>query len=150
MKKPDGLRQVRFVDTPGLESVLAHNTELLNENLYMRSVNLVDGQAKPAQDALLAGLAGYGLLQALLFVGRSHPYNIYHVAVPFVLVVVVGAARLASRGPVRRSVLPVAALAVVALWLLSNPQFAVYPALLRVGLTDPPRRRNASRKNDSM
>ena len=92
-----------------------------------------------AQDALLAGLAGYGLLQALLFVGRSHPYNIYHVAVPFVLVVVVGAARLASRGPVRRSVLPVAALAVVALWLLSNPQFAVYPALLRVGLTDPPR-----------
>ncbi len=93
-----------------------------------------------AADAALAGLAAYGLLHALLFVGRSHPYNIYHVAVPFVLVLVAGAARLVAHAPrVRRSVLPAAALALVALWLFTNPSFTVYPALLRVGLTQPPR-----------
>lgn len=45
-------------------------------------------------DVLVGCLASYGLLVLILFVGRSHPFNIFHPSVPFSLLVTIMVARL--------------------------------------------------------
>jgi hypothetical protein len=97
------------------------------------------------RDLLLASLCAYGLALLLVFVGRSHPYNLPHVSVPFAVVCVMLLTRArerlgrwlphASFGPVLAGGL--------LLLLLTNANLRHYPSALgshfrqplRAGLT---------------
>jgi hypothetical protein len=99
--------------------------------LAWTAVQLLRGTLAP-RDLLLAGISLYGLGLLLVFVGRSHPYNLYHAAVPVVVVVTLLLARLASTLPLlaRHSIVPAAALVVLALWLVTSPALGDYPTVL--------------------
>jgi len=91
-------------------------------------------------DALLATLAAYGLALLLLFVNRSHPFNLCHAAIPFAVVLTALMARchkvLAS--PLRCSFLPYAMAGGLVLLLLAKPQFQRYPSFLAAIFTKAP------------
>lgn len=86
-----------------------------------------------AADVLLACVACYELGSLVLFVGRSHPYNLYHCAVPFVLTLMLATQRSARAWSehTRGSIVPLACLCLTAAWLVTNPMFLAYPSLAR-------------------
>ena len=81
---------------------------------------------------LLASVAAYGLALLLLFVNRSHPFNLCHAAVPFAVVLTA----LMSQGckvlepALPRSSLPYALAGGLVLLLLAKPEFQRYPSFL--------------------
>jgi len=93
-------------------------------------------------DLFLGSLAAYGLGLLLLFVGRSHPLNLFHPMIPFAMVVVLllyDFRNTAARDAQWTSfpwVLAIASLAM--LW--TKPEFAVYPSLLECVLIGSPDR----------
>lgn len=90
-----------------------------------------------ASDLFLGSLSLYGISALILFVGRSHPYNIYHTSVPFIVVLVASLARthdllLVRFGrlhPVIRYALPLACAAGASIALFSQSAFRNYPNL---------------------
>ena len=68
----------------------------------------------------------------LAFVNRSHPYNLSHGAVPFAIFV----AALVSRGyqmvNLPHSLMPVAVVCDLGLFLVTEPEFGRYPSCLAV------------------
>ena len=81
---------------------------------------------------LLATLAAYGLALLLLFVNRSHPYNLCHATVPFAVMLTAlifrGYKVLECRLPT--SSLPYALLGGLVLLLLIKPEFRRYPSCI--------------------
>jgi hypothetical protein len=92
-------------------------------------------------EVLLAAVAVYGLASLLVFVGRSHPFNVMHEMVPFAVVltalIVQGWQRLV--GPSQRSFFPAAVATGLLLLLLTKPEFRRYPGLLGWAFDDTPR-----------
>jgi hypothetical protein len=100
-----------------------------------------------ASDLFLGCLSFYGLLTLILFIGRSHPYNIYHVSVPFAVVLVASLERMHERLLIRfgwlpsamRRAFPLACAAGACVGLFSQSAFQSYPNLfwiLRHGFPD--------------
>jgi len=104
-------------------------------------------------DVLLGCLASYGLLVLILFVGRSHPFNIFHASVPFSVVVTILVVRLhrriasfgATRGDRERAswrffdtLTPWCALIGSVIWLLANQSFQSYPGVLKTLISGSP------------
>jgi hypothetical protein len=89
---------------------------------------------------LVATLAAYGMALLLLFVNRSHPYNLCHAMVPFALVLTAlllqGYKRLERRLP--HSSLPYALFGGLVLLLLTKAEFQRYPSLLGSIFTSAP------------
>ena len=89
---------------------------------------------------LLATLAAYGLALLLMFVNRSHPYNLCHAAIPFAVFVTAliaqGNAALERRLP--RSVLPYALLGGLVVLLLTKAEFQRYPSFFASVFAHPP------------
>jgi hypothetical protein len=103
---------------------------------------------------LFAGcIASYGMASMLLFMGRSYPHNLFHVSIPFSVLVVAGLARL-YKVLAQRAVLiadretrkfwqslvgslPWLALVSVLFWLWINPVAQFYPGLLKRAITGP-------------
>jgi hypothetical protein len=83
-------------------------------------------------EILLAAVAAYGLAVLLLFVGRSHPFNLCHTAPPFAVVLTTLLFRgfSALPGSLQQSALPCALTGGLTLLLLTKPQFQSYPSLL--------------------
>ncbi|MFZ4395461.1 MAG: hypothetical protein ACOYOU_07525 [Kiritimatiellia bacterium] len=112
------------------------------------------------ENVFLATLGTYGLAAQLLFIGRSHPFNFYHVAVPFGIMAAAILARWSHSWtpPKRRSDPPAgtaptrvpggllqhgswsawAAQTAALLLLLTNRAFHKYPGLGRPGLPRTP------------
>ena len=69
----------------------------------------------------------------ILFVGRSHPYNLYHCMVPFVLtsILILHQAAHGLSKYARLSVVPVVALAIAVGWMVTNPRCQAYRGLAR-------------------
>ena len=90
-----------------------------------------------ASDLFLGCLSLYGIFTLILFVGRSHPYNIYHASVPFAVILVASLARLHDRllirfdrlHPAIRYALPLACAAGTCVALFSQSAFQNYPNL---------------------
>jgi hypothetical protein len=76
-------------------------------------------------------MCAYGLAVLLVFVGRSHPYNLYHAAIPFVIVIVAqfNRARRWVLPQLPRTSIPTVMALGVALAFWSKPQFRAYPSL---------------------
>jgi hypothetical protein len=91
-------------------------------------------------NALLATLAVYGLALLLLFVNRSHPFNLCHAAVPFAVVLTAlllqGYKVLERRLP--HSSLPCALAGGLVLLLLAKAEFRRYPGFLASIFTKAP------------
>ncbi len=87
------------------------------------------------RDALVACIAAYGLCLLLVFVARSHPYNLFHAMVPWAMVVVCLFSNLEDQLTpfLRRSIVPSMVAAASALVLLANRNYAVYPSVLNAG-----------------
>jgi hypothetical protein len=83
-------------------------------------------------EVLLATVAAYGSALLLLFVNRSHPYNLCHAAIPFAVVLTAllfqGYKLLERRLP--HSSLPYALVGGLVLLLLAKPEFQRYPSFL--------------------
>jgi hypothetical protein len=83
-------------------------------------------------EVLLAALAAYGLAVLLLFIGRSHPFNLCHATPPFAVLVTAlmfhGYTAIPSR--LRSPALPYALAVSLGLLLLTKPAFRQYPNLL--------------------
>jgi hypothetical protein len=89
---------------------------------------------------LLATLAAYGLALLLLFVNRSHPYNLCHAAIPFAVVLtalIFQGYKLLERR-LSHSLLSYALLGGLFLLLLTKSDFQRYPSLLGSIFTDAP------------
>ena len=93
-------------------------------------------------EILLAAVAAYGLAVLLLFVGRSHPFNLCHAAPPFAVVLTALLLRgyEALPGLLRQSALPCAMIGGLAVLLLTKPQFQSYPSLLGSAFQSRPER----------
>lgn len=89
---------------------------------------------------LVATLAAYGLALLLLFVNRSHPYNLCHAMVPFAVVLTAlmlqGYKVLERRLP--HSSLPYALVGGLVLLLLAKAEFQRYPSFLGSIFTNTP------------
>ena len=83
-------------------------------------------------EVLMATLASYGLAVLLLFVGRSHPFNLCHTTPPFAVLLTALILRCYHALPrlLQRSGFAYALLAGIVLLLLTKPQFRSYPSLL--------------------
>jgi hypothetical protein len=83
-------------------------------------------------EVLLAALAAYGLAVLLLFVNRSHPYNLCHASPPFA--VLLAALMLRSHGAVaslrRHPSIPYVLTGFLTLLLLTKGSFRCYPSIL--------------------
>ncbi len=111
----------------------------------------VRGESTTA-DALLGVLAGYGLLTLIRFVGHSHPHYLFHLSVPFSVVVTMLLARLdqyflglagARRlndgpraGRFFQTMFPWGVLGSVVVWFFANPAVRTHPGILRSLLSD--------------
>lgn len=117
-------------------------------------VRAVQGRAG-SWDFLFGSIGAYGALDLLLFLGRSHPFNVYHVMVPFSLMATAVACRAWGRlrprvrdkgtpiGPAgragRAATHPLTVLAAVVLALSIGSHFGYYPSWLhRIGHGAPP------------
>jgi hypothetical protein len=92
------------------------------------------------QEALLATLAAYGLALLLVFVNRSHPFNMCHAAIPFAVVLTALIARChkALASQLRCSALPYAMAGCLISLLLTKPEFQRYPSCLATAFTGVP------------
>ena len=81
---------------------------------------------------LLATLAAYGLALLLLFVNRSHPFNLCHAAIPFavILTALIFQGYKALEQAVPHSSLPYALVGGLILLLLAKAEFQRYPSFL--------------------
>ena len=87
--------------------------------------------ARP-EEILLTCIAAYGLMMLLLFVNRSHCWNIYHPLAPFVIVLACVACQGFGSffgGRLSRGI-PLALLLLLAVLLLSKPTVREYPGFL--------------------
>lgn len=90
-----------------------------------------------ASDLFLGSLSLYGIFTLILFVGRSHPYNIYHASVPFAVILVASLALLHDRllicfgrqHSAIRYALPLVCAAGACITLFSQAAFQNYPNL---------------------
>ena len=84
-----------------------------------------------AEDIFLACYSLYGLALLLIFVGRSHPFNLYHPAPPLAVVLTAWLARGSRRWEMawRPTSAGAAMLVILGAWLLSSADFASYPSL---------------------
>ena len=105
-------------------------------------------------DVLIGCLAAYGLMTLILFVGRSHVFNLFHVSLPFVLICFALIARvhhaLVPRAEARRAApprtarrrileaAPAIALAAAACALVANPNARDYPGALHAAIAGLP------------
>jgi hypothetical protein len=106
-------------------------------------------------DVVLACLGTYGLATLLLFVGRSHPYNLFHVSIPFSIIAVATLVRWSNSWrppkylpttecagkptvPPLNHLLPWGALAVTTMLMLTNRSFLRYPGMAQTLLLGPP------------
>ena len=82
---------------------------------------------------LLATLAAYGLASLLIFVSRSHPFNLCHAAIPFavVLTALIAQGHAVLERSLPGSLLPYALLSGLVLLLLTKTEFLSYPSFLR-------------------
>ncbi|MBV8782001.1 MAG: hypothetical protein JO353_11440 [Phycisphaerae bacterium] len=87
---------------------------------------------------LLAVIAAYGLGIMLLFVGRSHPMNLFHVMVPLAIVLAIGGSLTTTSPDLRCSPLAPAAAICFACILFHKSSFLEYPSLLGAGSSRPP------------
>ncbi len=101
------------------------------------------------ENVFLACLSTYGLATLMLFIGRSHPYNLFHVSVPFSIVAAVTFARWSQSrvqsltdasqratpptGQVLSlgTYLPLGALVAATLFLVTTTSFRKYPGFLQ-------------------
>jgi hypothetical protein len=80
---------------------------------------------------LLSTVAAYGLVSLLLFVNRSHPYNLSHAAVPFAVILTALLCQGYEMLPGKpRSTFAWALVGGLALLLLTKPEFERYPSCL--------------------
>jgi len=89
---------------------------------------------------LLATIAAYGLALLLVFVNRSHPFNLCHETAPFAVVLtalIIAGYQLIEHRLVRSS-LPYALVGGLVLLLLTKAEFQRYPSFLEAVLTPPP------------
>lgn len=95
------------------------------------AVRAAHGLTAP-EDVFGACVAVYGLELLLIFVGRSHPHNLYHPSVPLAILVAVWLWRgfRAARRYVRGSAFPVIFAGSLLLLLLGSSDFMAYPNLL--------------------
>jgi hypothetical protein len=103
-------------------------------------------------DLFLGSISAYGLGLLLLFVGRSHPSNLFHPMMPLAVVIVSLLSQF--RTTVARSAQPsslgwIIAIASLA-FLWSKPEFLAYPSLLKSALTAPAERDDVSRASVSI
>jgi hypothetical protein len=91
-------------------------------------------------EVLLAALAAYGLAVLLLFVGRSHPFNLCHTTPPFAVLITALLFRCyaALPGPLQNSALLLALTGGLSLLLLTKAQFQSYPSLLSSAFQEAP------------
>jgi hypothetical protein len=84
-------------------------------------------------DFFLATISAYGLGLLLLFVGRSHPFNLFHPMVPLALVVVLLLYnfRTSVFADVKWTSFPWVLLLSSLAMLLTKPEFAIYPSVLQ-------------------
>src|ERR1019366_5786588 len=89
---------------------------------------------------LLATVAAYGMALLLVFVNRSHPFNLCHETAPFavVLTALVLAGYQALQRRVPRSSLPYALIVGLVLLLVTKAGFQSYPSYLGSLFTDTP------------
>jgi hypothetical protein len=90
-------------------------------------------------DLFLGSISAYGLGLLLLFIGRSHPLNLFHPMIPLAIVIMLLLSQVSATsilGGRSSSVGWVLAVASVAL-LWSKPEFLHYPSLLKWTVTAP-------------
>jgi hypothetical protein len=85
-----------------------------------------------SRDQMLGAMGVYGLGLLLLFVGRSHAYNLFHPMVPFAIVIVLLADRSVGFISVSANW---AMLVTTAMVMLAKPEFVGYPSLLRTAFS---------------
>ena len=90
-------------------------------------------------EVLLATAAAYGLASLLLFVNRSHPYNLCHAAVPFAVVItaLISQSFKALTFLPARSALPGILAAGLGVLLVTKAEFRRYPSVARSFFTSP-------------
>jgi tetratricopeptide (TPR) repeat protein len=103
------------------------------------TLKCLHGNARQGE-VLLAALASYGLAVLLVFIGRSHPFNLCHATPPFAILVTALMFRGYNTipGRLRSSTLPYALTGGLALLLLAKPAFRDYPSLLASVFGDRP------------
>jgi hypothetical protein len=103
------------------------------------AVRGLHGSARKSE-VLLATLAAYGLALLLLFVNRSHPFNLCHAAIPFAVVLTALIARChkALASQLQCSALPYAMVGCLIPLLLTKPEFQRYPSFLASVFTEAP------------
>lgn len=133
---PDGWSIFLFVGMIGLYLAVF---EMMVAKVIHRSPTAID--------VMLGCMAFYGICILLLFVGRSHPWNLYHPSVPFSLMSVSVVARLweflKTQAPTRDwtakrnqplywgyRAIPFLFVGAVLVAMVSNPAFRNYPSLL--------------------
>ena len=85
---------------------------------------------EPGRDRVIpASVSLYGIGLLLNFVGRSHPYNIFHAAVPFAMVVTFWLWQ--ARGWVRYTSMPAVVASSLLVLLITVPEMRQYPSLAK-------------------
>src|SRR5579872_4127059 len=102
------------------------------------------GRVTPA-NAVSAAIAVYGLCYLCQFIGRSHPFNLYHSCIPAVILTALGLREVSRRAPAllldgrlaavewSRAAAPALLSAATAIHILSLHGFADYPNVLHPG-----------------
>ena len=95
---------------------------------------------RDASEIITGLIAILGLFYLIYYIGRSHPYNLFHMSIPFSIVLVVtlhwitaavASRKIASGGALSiRKRAPIALAAAGAVLLIANPEFRSYPNLL--------------------
>lgn len=108
-------------------------------------------QTLTAPDLVLALVAAFGLETLMVFINRSHPFNLYHPIIPFCLLAIAYVARWAetppdprsrsrfvqSGGRIARAAAPAALAAILIAGFALNPHVREYPSLLAKALPQP-------------
>ncbi len=103
-------------------------------------IQRLHNRTPPAPEEVLLGcIAGYGLLTLLVFVNRSHAWNIYHPLAAFAILLTVLAQRASARlsGFAKNPGVPAALLLLVPLAMLGSSSLQTYPNLIRAQITPP-------------
>ncbi|MCX6907883.1 MAG: hypothetical protein NTY01_07565 [Verrucomicrobia bacterium] len=148
-----GLSMLPVASVP-ISSILLFALVLI---LYLSTIGValvkLPARNNSPEGVVLACLSTYGLATLLLFIGRSHPFNIFHVSVPFCIVAVATLAHwnssweqpetLSQKCATRkieqplehllpwRRLLPWGALVATTMLMLTNRHFQEYPGILQ-------------------